>query len=83
MAEYQIRDLLREPASGGKPAYYTARLVIGKTWITVDNRNGSWLARFDGLSHSCDLMPEVAAALQAKVRPLERRLKRDRASVCA
>lgn len=84
MAEFQIRDLERVHPKSGR-AYWTARVVVGKTWIAVNTIHGSWQADLShiGTPIRCDVQPHVAAALQAKVRPLERREARERESVLA
>lgn len=71
MAEFQIRDLERvTPLDNSRP-YWSARVVRGTSSLDVDTRSGSWLATVKG--HRCDIDPRVAAALQAKVRPLEKK----------
>ena len=70
MASFQIRDLERHDARAGDH-YWTARVVSGAVSIDVDSRDGSWLVRAGNGIREVAL--EVAAALQAKVRPLERR----------
>lgn len=84
MTDFQIRDLERVRPSSGL-AYWKARVVVGKTWIAVNTIHGSWQADLShlGAPIRCDVQPHVAAALQEKVRPLERREKRERESVLA
>ena len=77
MADFQIRDLERVNPPNGRP-YWTARVVVGKSSIDVDTRWGSWIATVAG--HRCDIAPHVAAALQAKVRPLEKKEARNAAT---
>lgn len=58
--------------------YWQARVTAGGRTINVDRRYGSWQAEpdndyADGSGRRTDVLPYVAAALQAKVRPIEKR----------
>ena len=53
--------------------FYRARIVIDGTAYPVDRRYGSW-ALLCGETRR-EVLPYYAAALQARVRPLERREK--------
>jgi hypothetical protein len=55
--------------------YWTARVTVGGRTYDVDRRSGSW--RRDHPTREgwrIDLPADIAAELQRKVRPLERRL---------
>lgn len=72
-AAFQIRNL--ERCQEGNRTFWTAILVSGTTRVRVNRRYGSWIIeRPDGTL--ADLMPDWAARLQAKVRPIERRERR-------
>lgn len=62
--------------------YWRARVSAGGVTLNVHRRYGSWLAEVrprPGVRHVelREVLPHVAAALQARVRPLERRLPSD------
>lgn len=70
--------------------YWTARVSAGGVTVAVDRRYGSWQALVrdaPGLHsfHRAEVLPAVAAALQERVRPVERaeRAARDAAAKAA
>jgi hypothetical protein len=69
-----ITKLGRDPEEG----FWTARVTpAGGTTLEVDRRYGSWQANVrdaPGVQsfHREDVLPHVAAALQERVRPVER-----------
>lgn len=70
--EYTITCVHRDPEQG----FWRARVTNGASY-DVDRRYGSWQAevRAAPRSHTFvrrDVMPQVARALQERVRPLER-----------
>ena len=67
---FTITQLRRHPELG----FWQARITHQGEVFDVDCRFGSWQAP-KGLSR-VDVMPDVAGALQAKVRPLERAERR-------
>lgn len=68
---FTITCVRRDPCHG----HWTAHVTINGHVSHVDRRYGSWhLTR--GTTRA-DLRPEIAAALQARVRPLEKAERRD------
>lgn len=73
---FTITQLRRDAVDG----FWRARVTLGGHAVDVDRAAGSWLAnvrRAPGARtfDRRDVLPDVAAALQAKVRPLERGAK--------
>lgn len=69
--EFTITCVRRDPDHG----FWRARVTNGVT-LDVDRRHGSWQSDVRDAPgsrsfHRRDVLPEVAAALQARVRPLE------------
>lgn len=66
---FTITLLRRDPEHG----FWRARVTNGTT-IDVDRRHGAWQGEYeiDGVIERREVMPHVAAALQDRVRPLER-----------
>lgn len=65
---FQVRDLRLEPTG-----YYSARVVSGTTSVEVSRRFGSWMTPPDDRNRMREVLPHVAAALQDRVRRLERK----------
>ena len=61
--------------------YWQARVTAGGAGFDVDRKHGSWQLVIG--KHRHDVKPDVAAALQAKVVPLERAAKRTAAEADA
>ena len=73
------RDLTITKLERAPEGYWRAR-VTGPDGVTVDvdRRDGAWFAEVRAAPRSQtmvrrDVLPHIAAALQAKVRPLERK----------
>lgn len=70
---FTITCVRRDPDHG----FWRARVTIDGRTLDVDRRHGSWQAnrrvRTGARTFTrCDVLPAVAAALQLRVRPLER-----------
>lgn len=77
MTGIQVRNLQRHDGGPCGRHFWTAEIVNGDQRLPVTRRYGSWLAESPtGLR---ELPRELAARLQAKVRPLERRDQREAA----
>lgn len=53
--------------------YWTAQLTGNGQTIDIDTRSGSWLTAPDEANRTREVLPHVAAALQERVRKLERK----------
>lgn len=70
------RDFTITKVERSPDGYWRANVTMAGQTITVDRQFGSWqVPPMNGGHARRDVLPDIAAALQARVRPLERRMK--------